>query len=440
MAGDSMRFGASSRTWVFEGGPDREEIAKEDPIAKLAQQTKSSSPSNTVSESDSIKSKSVSKAFVNAIPQAKRRFSQTKSIKDDDDDVDAEDRLEAQLARKSSHEKHVNNDEEEDLNVSDEERDNAELEMVAGYLGREAIEGADGEDSFYDRTLEMNNGKRNTAGIWNRPETYETLGAKIRVLTFVISAVKERISALNQIISNDISRRNSSTVGGGGGDDDEEVDALDAFISGMSQTVEEEEERDKKMFILKELEKELRDYQTIEEQLKPQPGDVIASLVSASELDSLSDQFYNDLVERVKKTGGILKLHAKSVVPEPKRSKLSDIPSTAVHTTLEPPSKSHVSQSLPNEIYDRPSSSSSPPHLPSPQEALQSKPSENFKKPSVSAHSMTTTLNIIQNTKKRERPTPSYDDEGEDDTYSTWQAPQNQSGDGTTSLNAKYGY
>lgn len=422
MAGDSIKFGASSRTWVFEGGPDRQEALEDNPAAQKVVATASAKPTTEPSPSAE---KVERKAVGNVVVQAKKKFNQAKKddVKSKGDEDDAETRLETQLNKKSNRH-NGDEDVEEEGGVSDEERDNADMEMVAEFLGREAIEGADGEDSFYDRTLGSGNGDRKANAKQNtqqqRAENFETLTAKLRVLNYVISVVNERIQALNKIISKDESRRD------GTGNGDGEVDALDAFMSGMSQTVEEEEEKEKKAKLLQELEKEKQDMQHLSERLKPSTAQELSlSIVSASELETIGDLYYNELSQRVTQAGGNTKLQMKKIVPEPKRAKLSEVPISVPHISMPPPSiiSNSPDSSIPNppmqtkEHVDDVSRKSAPP-FPEPQPMAPPNP------------------------KKRERSKQVYDDEGEaEDAYaSTWRAPEGQSGDGRTSLNDKFGY
>lgn len=408
MAGDSIKFGASSRTFVFEGGPDRDEIVADNPVEKLAQQMKTSKASPSEPKPKETHSSIVS-------PPQKRRFSQVKQLETEEDEMDAEGRLEAQLTRRKGT-KSQNEDEEDGGNVSDEERDNAELEMIAGYLGREAIEGADGEDSFFDRTLEKQreSAARAKDERKKQPETYETIIAKLRVLNFVLQSVKERIAVLDGIISKDEQRR--------GHTDGDEIDSLDAFMNDMSQTVDEEKERDKKRGVARELETEMEGLQRIERELKPKDGEVHVVILSASAVDRISDEYYNDLVDRVRKEGGAIKLQMKRAAPpEPKRPKLAEPDLVPASTPFVMPTTSKA---------------------------------EDFKAPVTTVAPIAKSKNPIQdvefsvpshpvNPKKRDQPTAkpaSKQDNTDDDAYEMWQAPQGQSGDGRTSLNDKYGY
>lgn len=421
MAGDSIKFGSSSKIFVFEGGPDREEVINNNPVEKLAKQSKSSTSASSASTLTSEPSKRTNASYDSGyvIPQAKRKLGTAAGHKKDDEDEDAESRLEAQLKSKKRSRVGNSDDEDEDGNLSDEERGNADLEMVVGFMGREAIEGADDDNSFYDRTLE----KRDSApkSVSKGPVTYETIGTKLRVLAFVLAAVKERISVLDQIISTDVKRR------GGSNDEEDEVDALDAFMSGMSRTVEEEEERNKKLDILKELEEEAKQLRILEEKLKPADGEIRLAIVSAAQLDSIGDSYYNELTERVQKSGGSIKLQKKSLVPEPKRPKLSEPQHDVSHSSMRPPEPRYITatRSEQNEAHHPPPKSESVSELKSP---------TSLPSPSIAAHPSAPVKEI-------EAPKISFDDgDGKDSGYSVWQAPAGQTGDGRTSLNDKYGY
>jgi hypothetical protein len=428
MAGDSIKFGVSSRTYVFEGGPDRDETPDSSALAKpMTSNGKNSSDlkdsANTPKDKEAKKPSSTG----TVIPQAKRRFSQAKNISEDDEEMDAEKRMEAHLGRGRKSGGQNEEEEEDQGNVSDEERDNAELEMIAGYLGKEAIEGADGDDAFYDRTKSDQSRKRSQSV----PDTYETLGVKIRVLCFVINTLKTRISQLDAIISKDSSRRSQA------GEDDE-VDALDAFMSGMSQTIEEEEEKEKRQAVLKDLQNELGSLTSLSDKLKPEDGGVQVSIVSTKRLETLEDTFYNELVERVTSSSGSLSnLSTKVSVPEPKRAKRSE-PSespSAIHSMPPPPAPSSTASSTttyapvksaaptPPSSMGPPKIVSSPDSKPAPVSSPVAEPEATYPAPS----------------KKRERVEPKYDYD-DDESYTTWQAPAGQSGDGKTSLNDKLGY
>lgn len=429
MAGDSIRFGASSKIFVFEGGPDREEVVVDTASSKTAKQEKGNNESITDAKastsSASSKSGRTTTDTGHVIPQAKRRFSRSGGGKSEnengDEDFDAETRLEAQLSRKSNRKGDDSDDDEGE--VSDEERENAEMAMVANYLGREAIEGSDADDAFYDRTLDQKNNQKQSTHT-TRAESYETLNAKLRVLAFVLSAVNSRLSELDKIISSDEKRRKQSH---GGGDNGDEEDALDAFMSGMSKTVVEEEERDRKRNILFELQEEEKKMKELENKLKPSEGEIHVALVSGAELDIISDTYYNELTERVQKTGGSIKLQMKSVVPEPKRPKIADpINSQAqmTHTISEP----YITA----------------PTIKSERDTDTSHRKEDIEVPktkNVLLPSSTEEPSVSLNTKKRDRPAMSFaEDDTADDMYTTWQAPTGQTGDGRTSLNDKYGY
>lgn len=419
MAGDSIRFGTSSKLFVLEGGPDREDAQDNSPAAKLVKQANSASDVSSPAPAPQAKSKNSSQddgsGYV--VLTSKRRFGPVGSQKKEtDEDLDGEARLEAHLNKKKRSRPTGEDDEDED--VSDEERGNADLEMVMGYMGREAVEGSNDDDSFFDRTLEKRAGPSRPGS--KRPETYETTCAKLRVLSFVTDAVKESISQLDHVISKDVNRRN------GAGDGDEE-DVLDAFMSGMSQTVKEEEERDKKLVVLKELEEEAKDLRKLEQQLKPAAGEISIAVISAAEIDSISDVYYNGLAERVAKSGGSVKLQAKALIPEPKRPKLAEVHQDASHV--------HSRASEPRYITAEPFERKEiPAPAPKTENAVEfrapvSLPAASVKEPQPSAP------------KIKEVPKMSFDEgDGRDSSYVVWQAPVDQSGDGRTSLNDKYGY
>ena len=431
MAGDSIKFGSSSRTFVFEGGPDREEIVD----VKQADPNASRAPASSI---DSDVAKPKPKPVGTVVTKPKRRFAPLSSEKPEEEELDAEGRLDAQLTRKRG--KGDAEEEEDGGNVSDKERDHAELEMVAGYLGREAIEGADGEDSFFDRTLDAQKSSLMSAQSHKQkvPESYETVSAKIRVLNFVKNAIAERITALDQVIAKDVRRRDSGATGQYG--EGEEIDTLDAFLNGMSQTVEEEEERSKKLLVAKTLESELNKLQQLEKQLKPLPNEIHASLVSASDLETLSDEYYNTWLDRVKLAGGPLKLQMKRAAPpEPKRAKIAESDPQATHTSSLPPPSSSVALAEAASSSTRPVSDEAH-HTPS--------PPSSFPMPSPLNKCMSNSDNSSEaqegaskapNLKKRERP-PSADYGVGPNSDVVWEAPQGQTGDGRTALNDKYGY
>ena len=427
MAGDSVRFGTSSKLFVFEGGPDRDEVQSSNPVDKLAKQLKtpsnaSSSSSTTSTTSTPSTSKSTTDASGYVVPQAKRRFGQAGGIKKnaDDGEEDPEARMEAHLNNKKRQRPRTDDDDDDDGgNASDEEREDSDLQMVMGYLGREAVEGSDADDNFYDLASQKSSANASSAGP-QRPETFESVGAKLRTLSFVTNAVKDRIATLEQIISTDIKRR------GGSGDDDE-LDALDAFMSGMSQTVEEEEEREKKQSILKELELDEKNLRKLEQQLKPAPGEISLAITSASELDFISDSYYNELTERVRKTGGSVKLQAKALLPEPKRPKLAEPQSDVRHSSIGASKPHYITadhviqreETVPPKSIDSASEFKAPTSLPA-------------ASPTVAAP---------ETPKIREPPKMSFDNgDGSDNTYQVWQAPAGQTGDGRTALNDKFGY
>lgn len=430
MAGDSIRFGTSSKLFVLEGGPDREEVQSSNPVDKLAKQLKTpsnassaSNPSSSASAPSTSKSNADASGYV--VPQAKRRFGQAGGNKkiDDDGEEDPESRMEAHLNNKKRQRPKSGDDDDDDGgDASDEERENSDLQMVMGYLGREAVEGSDADDNFYDLASQKQLANASSTGP-KRPETYETVGAKLRVLSFVTNAVKERIAALDHIISTDVKRRG----GGGSGGDDDEADALDAFMSGMSQTVEEEEERDKKQAILKELELDAKQLRNLEEQLKPAYGEIRLAIVSASEMDFISDSYYNELTERVRKTGGSIKLQAKALIPEPKRPKLAEPQSDVSHSSIRPPNPQYITADLPMQREQL-----------TPTTKVET--ATDFKAP-VSLPVASPTVAAPAPPKIREPPKAVFDDaDGSGSTYQVWQAPAGQTGDGRTSLNDKYGY
>lgn len=455
MAGDSIRFGKSSRLFVFEGGPDREEV-QVDPKAKLQEKLAQASGKPSIAPSqEQPKPKAVSKPKGNVVSVSKRRFSNTRAAEDDEEEMDAEARLESQLSGSKRGSKAAGNasDEESDGNVSDEERDNAELEMVAEYLGREALEGADGEDAFYDRTLSSGMSSKKSKNIEpEQPENVETLEVKIRVLKFVLKALHERVAVLQSMVAKDSNRRTHV----------EEDDALDAFMAGMSQTVEEEEELTKKQKLLKIFENELSGYLRMSILLKDDESSVKLSIMSEKELDRLSDIFYNGLVQRVAETGGSFSLTSKALNAGGAAPKLStqDLPSestmgasasthsSASSSIMNPPdakrpkvtevaaSDETTSRHMTQASLEQSSSTDSYPSMPPPTAPAA------HSSVSTSTRSTGAILDSLapSNHKKRERVEPTYEDADDTEEAVVWQAPQGQSGDGRTSLNAKFGY
>lgn len=439
-----MKFGKSTRLFVFEGGPDREEAAV-DPQARLQARNekldKGPEAPSSDRPSETSKNKSSSKSTGRTAPVSKKRFAPLKATPEQGDE-DAEERLESQLsgARRGPSEA---SDEEDDGDVSDEERANADLEMVAEYLGREALEGADGEDAFYDRTLGDRTKKKHTETAAEAPDSVESLDAKKRVAKYVIGALQERIAQLDSAVAKDSERRSHI----------EEDDALEAFMAGMSDTVDEAEELTKKRKLLEKLEDELAAYHRLSARLRSEEGPIQLSILSAKELDRISDQYYNGLLERVAATGGSFTLSSKPLLegvpssqpklpatsapvassaspsaiapamepPEPKRAKLSEpAPSASSAVTLPTLADStHSSTVGPDSAFVMP-----PPQPPAARGAQRS------------TGAILDSLSA-PNPKKRDREESKT---AGDEEEIVWQAPQDQSGDGRTSLNAKFGY
>ncbi|XP_049848293.1 kanadaptin-like [Schistocerca gregaria] len=280
-------------------------------------------------------------------------------------------------------------DSKEDLDDLDDEdevnkRDALDLDMVADYLGRDAIENI-GDDDYYDRTLDGSKKRKVSEELAESdlPETFETAVMKRRLLDQYAAMLNVQISRLNERIHEDRERRSKV----------DEADSLDAYMLQMSETLDEERYLTKKMRLREEFEKYKEVIEGVIERLKPAVEGVVSTCPKA--LEKSTNMFRAKLMAKIKETGSMEKVG--SVMLPPTR-RVESKESAAVVGQNKEVSKAGESRNT-----------------------NASGESRNTNVPGESSNTNTP-------------------GESNEEDYEEWRAPAGQTGDGRTSLNDKYGY
>lgn len=331
----------------------------------------------------------------------------------------------------------------------------------------------DEEDSFYDRTGRIEKKRQSHVKETTTTETYDTLLAKVKIITSQIKILQDEVKQLEQQRSSPEDVKNET-------EKHNDEDALSVYMNSIQSTLSQDK-ASRKNSLIKELEIELKNWQGLANVVKP-------ALYSPADTPSFTDAqlhiletFQKDIQKRKsdtddtqnqqdtgkeKKAKETMKILAKEAKEKRLKRKLAEIQAkreNAIVTPDFPPGFIHTPDNneangktpennteqskLPEDTSEMLEKSvpeiesSSDQSIENSEEVEKSETETEQKKRKLDElyrHQVDPLNEDPSKSRKKKKKKQHYDEDSAN--YSTWVPPVGQTGDGRTHLNDKFGY